>query len=86
MRTDPLSGLLDVGDIPYHVLRPILMKIDDAKQLVRTPAYLSQQIISLLTPITEISRIEIPPDLGSRRRGLGRVDQARCDRLGEAAL
>ena len=48
MRTDPLSGLLDVGDIPYNVLRPILLKIDDAKQLVRTAAYLSQQIISLL--------------------------------------
>lgn len=49
MRTDSLLGLLDVGDLPYNVLRPILLKIDDAKQLVRTPAYLSQQIMSLLT-------------------------------------
>lgn len=48
MRTNLLSGLLDVGDIPYNVLRPILMKIDDAKQLVRTPAYPSQQVISLI--------------------------------------
>lgn len=31
----PSLGLLDVGDLPYNVLRPILMKIDDARQLVR---------------------------------------------------
>lgn len=37
MLNDPLLGLLDVGDLPYYVLRPILMKIDDARQLVRSP-------------------------------------------------
>lgn len=86
MRIDPFLGLLDVGDIPYNVLRPILLKIDDAKQLVRIPRLAVTTIHIPTNPITENSRAEIPPNLGSRRRGLGRVDQTRCDRLGEEAL
>lgn len=35
--TDRETEVEDVGEIPYQVIRPVLVKIENPKQLVSTP-------------------------------------------------
>lgn len=74
-------AITDVGDIPYELIRPVLIKLENPDQLVNSSITSFMDVI--LTNGVERTRESIPPALWSRRRNMARVHQAGHPRMGE---
>lgn len=57
------SVITDVGDVPYDVARPILMKVESAAQLVKTPTTSLPSVQIITRCHIETDRRSIAADL-----------------------
>lgn len=77
-----ISDLNDIGNIPYALARPFLLKIESPEKLVSGPILSYHIAYKLITRRLENPRTPIPPYNNRRRRTLARVNKTRYSQMG----
>lgn len=77
------SDITDVGDVPYELIRPILIRVESPEQLVS--CHKTDLSCAFLTDLLGTARVELSPVTRRRCGNMERAHQKRHTKLGQEA-